>query len=172
MFILFSLWAVLKICLFMRKFQMVHSGLKMGTRESKMATRAIWNVSFHSTFQNLALLAILDSLLPIFSPSWTILKFFSLKDKFFSLAKEKIKRTKYYFHCVIYLTGGSDKREYFSHDMKFKRHQTNMMDEIIFEIYIFNLSSQKSCIYWNIRSWLSSITIGDRFWETHIRKCK
>ena len=37
---------------------------------------------------------------PIFSPSWTILKFFSLQEKFFSLQKEKNKRTKYYLQKI------------------------------------------------------------------------
>ena len=88
MFILFSLWQCSKFAFTWKKIKMVHSGVKMGTRESKMG---VW-----------ALLPILDSLLHIYNPSWTILKIFSLKDKFFSLAKEKIKRTKYYFFFEKY----------------------------------------------------------------------
>ena len=65
----------------------------MVTQESKMGTRAFQNHSLHLWYQNMALLPILDSLLFIFSPSWTILKFFSLKEKFFLLAKEKIKQS-------------------------------------------------------------------------------
>ena len=82
---IFLFFPMLKFFFAIRKyFKMVHSGLKIGPR-----TLLKFLVSLE-----------ISKVGPL--ASWTISKIFSWQEKFFSLQKEKNKRTKYYFEMDVW----------------------------------------------------------------------